>query len=59
MEFNDRSNPRTKEGTMEKRNILDGVNALCEGHELTLNASESGIISVKTITRKRVENIDS
>ena len=33
MEFNDRSNPRTKEGTMEKRNIFDGVNALCEGHD--------------------------
>ena len=46
MEFNDRSRPRTKEGKM-KKNVFDGVNALCEGCKLTLNAFKSRIFPLK------------
>ena len=47
MEFNNKSRPKTEERKMNKKNVSDGVNALYEGRELTLNVFKSGAFPLK------------
>ena len=46
VEFSKRSRPKIAEGK-DKKNTSEKVNALFEGQELILNASKSGILSIK------------
>ena len=48
IEFNNKPGARTKECKNKKINTFDSVSALYEGWELPLNASKSGIFSLKT-----------
>ena len=47
MEFDGKSEPRTKKGKMKKINDFDSINALYQGWELSVNASRSGIFPLK------------
>ena len=42
-----KSKPKLKEGKEKKRNTLDSVNFLYEGHELTLNVFRIGMFPIK------------
>ena len=52
VDFNNKSRPRSREDKDKKRNIINSVNALYEGRELTLNAFRSGIFPIKAIKGK-------
>ena len=47
VKFNNKSKPKTKEGTGKKRNTFDSLNAFYEGRELTLNAFRSRMLPTK------------
>ena len=43
VKFDNKSRPKTKEGKEKKQNTFYSVNALYEGHQLTLDVFRSGI----------------
>ena len=47
VKFNNKYRPKIKEGKDKKINTFDGVSALYEGRELTLNAFRSRIFPIK------------
>ena len=55
VKFNNKLEPKTKEGNDKKRNTFDSVNAIYEGQESTLNAFRSGIFPIKTTQGKGLE----
>ena len=52
VDFNNKSRPRSREDKDKKRNIINSVNALYEGRELTLNAFRSRIFPIKATKGK-------
>ena len=47
-EFINKFRPRTTEGKNKRRNAFESVNALYEGHKLSINAFKSGIFTIKS-----------